>query len=181
MPFQKSSKPNLIYFQKRRGISQVIGSLLLLAIVVPLGSVILFSGTYEIQAFNNEMTNSMEYTNKRIQEDLIFEHTRFNPTDEAVMISIRNTGSVETTIDRITIVNMSDTKLLFKISGIGTFSPTTIPLKESKEINFIATLNPSHPSWDHQDLDDDPNHEYKISVITERGNFFDTIVRKYNT
>jgi len=162
----------------RRGISQIIGSLLLLAIVVPLGSVILFNGTSQINAFNNELSNSFEYRNDGVQEDLVFEHVRFNPADKAVMISIRNIGTVETTVDRITIVNMSDTKLLFKISGLGTLS-TKIPLKESKLINFVAILK--HPSWDFSDIGDDPDHEYKISVITERGNFFDTIVRKYNT
>ena len=152
---------------------------MLLAIVVPIGSVILINGTSEINAFNNELANSYEYRNDGVQEDLVFEHVRFNPGDEEVQLSIRNAGTIETTVDRITILNMSDQKLLFKISGIGTFSPTKISLKESSEITFDATLK--HLRWDYSDPNDNPNHEYKISLITERGNFFDTVVRKYNT
>src|SRR3989337_1179287 len=73
---------------QRRGISQVIGSLLMLAIVVPLGSIILFNGTTEITAFNNEMSNSLEFRNNGIQEDLVFEHIRFDPSTKNVMIPL---------------------------------------------------------------------------------------------
>jgi len=175
--FQKLSKPNFIYFQKRRGISQIIGSLLLLAIVVPLGSVILFTGMYEINAFNNEMSRSLEFTNDGVQEDLIFEHVRFDPASSAVMISLRNAGTVETTIDRISILNMTNQKLIYKITDIGSFVPLVIPLKNSTDIT-IPNTNPEGGSWD---VGGQNGYEYRISIITTRGNFFDTVVRSYNT
>lgn len=177
MIFQKLSKPNFIYFQKRRGISQIIGSLLLLAIVVPLGSVILFTGMYEINAFNNEMSRSLEFTNDGVQEDLIFEHVRFDPASSAVMISLRNAGTVETTIDRISILNMTNQKLIYKITDIGSFVPLVIPLKNSTDIT-IPNTNPEGGSWD---VGGQNGYEYRISIITTRGNFFDTVVRSYNT
>jgi len=175
--FQKLSKPNFIYFQKRRGISQIIGSLLLLAIVVPLGSVILFTGMYEINAFNNEMSRSLEFTNDGVQEDLIFEHVRFDPASSAVMISLRNAGTVETTIDRISILNMTNQKLIYKITDIGSFVPLVIPLKNSTDIT-IPNTNPEGGSWG---VGGQNGYEYRISIITTRGNFFDTVVRSYNT
>ncbi len=177
MIFQKLSKPNFIYFQKRRGISQIIGSLLLLAIVVPLGSVILFTGMYEINAFNNEMSRSLEFTNDGVQEDLIFEHVRFDPASSAVMISLRNAGTVETTIDRISILNMTNQKLIYKITDIGSFVPLVIPLKNSTDIT-IPNTNPEGGSWG---VGGQNGYEYRISIITTRGNFFDTVVRSYNT
>jgi len=79
---------------QRRGISQIIGSLLMLAIVVPLGSIILFNGTTQINAFNNELSNSLEFRNNGIQEDLVFEHIRFDKNSKEVMISLRNAGTV---------------------------------------------------------------------------------------
>ena len=161
----------------RRGISQIIGSLLLLAIVVPLGSVILFNGTTEITAFNNEMSNSLEFRNNGIQEDLVFEHIRFDKDSNKVLISIRNTGSVETTIDRISIVNMTNQKLVFKISDISTFSPIVIPLKNSTDITVDA-VDIEGLTWG---AGDPTGKEYKISVITLRGNFFDTVARAFNT
>ena len=119
----------IVPLKKRRGVSQVIGSLLMLAIVVPLGTVILFNGTSEINAFNNELANSLEYRNNGVQEDLVFEHIRFDPTSKQVMISLRNSGTVETTIDKISIVNMTNQKLVYKITDLSSFAPIKIPLK----------------------------------------------------
>ncbi|MGQ0791831.1 MAG: archaellin/type IV pilin N-terminal domain-containing protein [Nitrosopumilaceae archaeon] len=162
---------------QRRGISQIIGSLLMLAIVVPLGSIILFNGTTEITAFNNEMSNSLEFRNNGIQEDLVFEHIRFDKDSKEVMISIRNAGTVETTIDRISIVNMTNQKLVFKITDISLFSPIVIPIKNSTDITVDA-VDMEGTSWGEGDP---TGKDYKISVITLRGNFFDTVARAFNT
>jgi flagellin-like protein len=167
-----NSKP---FFKKRRGLSQVIGSLLLLAIVVPLGTVLLVNGTTQINAFNNEMS-SLVWNTQGIREELIFEHIRFDPPTGDVTISLRNTGSVETIIDRVTLVNMTDQKILFKIDGMSAFVPITISIKSSTDITIDA--NPEGGSWDSASIIE---KEYKISIITARGNFFDTVARPYNT
>lgn len=177
MILQKSLKPNRINFQKRRGISQIIGSLLLLAIVVPLGSVILFNGTAEINAFNNQLSSGLEITNDGVQEDIVFEHVRFDPASSAVMLSLRNAGTVETTIDRISILNMSNQQLIYKITDISSFAPLMIPLKNSTDID-IPNTDPEGGSWG---VGGQNGYEYRISIITTRGNFFDTVVRSYNT
>src|SRR3990172_12418468 len=162
---------------QRRGISQVIGSLLMLAIVVPLGSIILFNGTTQINAFNNELSNSLEFRNNGIQEDLVFEHIRFDQNTKNVMISLRNAGTVETTIDRISIVNMTNQKIIFKITDISSFSPIVIPLKNSTDVTVDA-VDMEGINWG---VGDPTGKEYKISIITMRGNFFDTVARAFNT
>ncbi len=162
---------------KRRGVSQVIGSLLLMAIVVPLGTVILFNGTSEINAFNNELSNSLEFRNDGVQEDLVFEHIRFDPASTQVMISLRNSGTVETTIDRISIVNMTNQKLVYKITDLSTFAPIKIPLKNSTDITVDA-VNIEGVNWGSGNVD---GKEYRISIITQRGNFFDTVAGAFNT
>ena len=167
----------LLTFQNRRGVSQIVGSLLLLAIVVPLGSVILFNGTAEINAFNNQLSSSLEYSNDAVQEDIVFEHVRFDPASSAVMMSLRNAGTVETTIDRISILNMSNQNLIYKISDLSSFEPLVIPLKNSTNVD-IANTNPEGGSWG---VGGQNGYEYRISIITSRGNFFDTVVRSYNT
>ena len=150
----------------------------MLAIVVPIGTVILTNGTQEINAFNNSMANSLNYTNAGIQEDLIFEHVRFDPLSSEVMISIRNTGTVVTTIDRITLVNMTNQDILFKIDAINTFAPLAIPIKNS--VDFTITANGLEGNvWGAAGTLD--GKEYKISLITTRGNFFDLVARPYNT
>jgi len=162
---------------QQRGISQVIGSLLMLAIVVPLGSIILFNGTTEITAFNNEMSNSLEFRNNGIQEDLVFEHIRFDPNTKNVMISLRNAGTVETIIDRISIVNMTNQKLVFKMDSISLFAPIVLPLKNSTDV-IVDAVDIEGANWS---TGDPTGKEYRISVITSRGNFFDTVARAFNT
>ena len=143
MYFRNLLENNKIFFKNRRGISQVIGSLLLLAIVVPLGTVVLVNGTAEINAFNNEMTSS-----------------------------------VETLLDRVTLVNMTSQKILFSISGVSSVDTTPVQIKDSRLITINANLEPGCPDWD---CGLTTEHEYKISIITARGNFFDTVGRPFNT
>jgi FlaG/FlaF family flagellin (archaellin) len=175
--FTKFLQKNTFTFNQRRGISQVIGGLLMLAIVIPIGTVILFNGTSEINAFNNELSNSLEFRNDGVQEDIVFEHIRFDPSSKQVMISLRNAGTVETTIDRISIINMTNQKLVFKITNISAFSPIVLPLKNSTDVTVDA-VDIEGANWG---IGDPTGKEYRISVITSRGNFFDTVARAYNT
>ena len=157
-----------------------MGALLMLAIVVPIGSVILLNGVTEISAFNNSMANTVDYRNNGIQEDIIFEHVRFNPTSNVVEITLLNAGTVETIIDKITLVNMTNQKILYKIDGLSTFNPTLMSIKNSTTITIDADLSVlSPPQWDAETTP--TSFEYKISIITSRGNFFDTVARPYNT
>lgn len=166
-------------FLKRRGLSQIIASLLMLAIVVPIGSVILVNGMGTIAGFNNSLSNTIDVKNEGIQEDLVFEHVRFDPSDDAVEITVKNIGSVETIIDRVTLVNMTSQNVLFSISGVGTFDTNPILIKDSR--SFVldpVNLEDGCIIWN---CGSTTNWEYKISIITSRGNFFDTVVRPYNT
>ena len=167
-----------IFFKNHRGISQVIGSLLLLAIVVPLGTVVLVNGTSEINAFNNEMSSSVVFNNQGIREELIFEHVRFDPLSDTVEITVMNSGSVETLLDRVTIVNMTSQKILFSISGVSSVDTTPVQIKDSRLITVNANLESGCVVWDCGSATD---NEYKISIITARGNFFDTVARPFNT
>lgn len=163
--------------QKRRAVSQIMGSLLMLAIVVPLGTVVLFGGITEITAFNNSMSNTIEYRNNGIQEDLVFEHIRFEPNSKQVIISTLNTGSVEIIVDRITLVNMSNQDILFKMDSVSSFMPVVLSIENSTDIEIDADF--VKLNW--SDSDNPTNWEYRISIITARGNFFDTVARPYNT
>jgi len=177
MYFKKFVNNIAIPLKKRRGLSQIMGGLLMLAIVVPLGSVVLFSGITEITAFNNSMSNTIEYRNNGIQEDLVFEHIRFEPNSKMVTISTLNTGSVEIVVDRITLVNMTNQKILFDIYSVGSFVPIVLSIQNSTDIDITANF----AGTDWSDSDDPTKWEYRISIITARGNFFDTVARPYNT
>jgi len=182
MYFKKFVNNISIPLKKRRALSQIMGGLLMLAIVVPLGTVVLFSGITEITAFNNSMANTVEYRNNGIQEDLVFEHIRFEPTTKKVTITAFNTGSVEIVVDRITLVNMTNQDILFDIYSVGTFVPIVLPVQKSMDIDINADLlRYGNPLFNWEDGENPTNWEYRISIITARGNFFDTVARPYNT
>jgi hypothetical protein len=182
MYFKKFVNNSAILLKKRRGLSQIMGGLLMLAIVVPLGSVVLFSGITEITAFNNSMSNTVEYQNNAIREDLVFEHIRFEPNSKVVTISALNTGSVEIVVDRITLVNMTNQEILFDIYSVGTFVPIVLQIQNSSDIDIVADLDRYGSTlYNWEDGENPTNWEYRISIITARGNFFDTVARPYNT
>jgi len=181
MYFKNLINDTAIHLKKRRGVSQIMGGLLMLAIVVPLGSVVLFSGITEITAFNNSMSNTIEYRNNGIQEDLVFEHIRFDPATKVVTISALNTGSVELVVDRITLVNMTSQDIIFDIYSVGNFVPIVLNIQNSTDIDIEADLFRYGSPHVWSDGNDPTNWEYRISIITSRGNFFDTVARPFNT
>ncbi len=156
---------------RKRGISQIIGSLFMLAIVVPIGVVILSTGLYEVADFNRFLTVTRDQGINAVREDIIFEHVRFEPSTNQITISLRNISTVETIVDRITIVNMTNQKLVIYNDTLP-LSQSIIHLKDDTDIILFAK---SSVSWTENGKD------YKISITTARGNFFDTVARPYNT
>ncbi len=143
----------------------------MLAIVVPIGVVVVTQGLYEVADFNRYLTVTRDQGLDATREDIIFEHVRFEPSTNQITVSLRNISTVETIIERITIVNMTNQDLLVYNNTLP-LSQTTIQLEDSTDI--VVYADPS-VSWTQDGFD------YKISITTIRGTFFDTIVRPYNT
>ena len=158
-------------FTKKRGISQIVGSLFMLAIVVPIGVVIVSQGLYEVADFNAFLTSTRDQGIDATREDIIFEHVRFEPGSREITVSLRNISTVESVIDRITVVNVTSQELLIYNNTL-TSPLNKLQLEESKDIIVYA---PPGTSWTKDGLN------YKISVTTVRGNFFETTARPYNT
>ncbi len=156
---------------RKRGISQIIGSLFMLAIVVPIGVVILSTGLYEVADFNRFLTVTRDQGIDAVREDIIFEHVRFEPSTNKIIVSLRNISTVELIVDRITIVNMTNQDLLIYNDTLP-LSQSIIHLKDDTDI--VVYADPS-VIWTQDGFD------YKISITTMRGNFFETIARPYNT
>lgn len=160
--------------KKRRAVSQIIGSLLLLAIVTSVGSVILFNGMDEINAFKQNLSNYDQAQNEALQEDIIFEHVRFTPSTDTITIFLRNIGTVETTISSISMVKLGTQDILVEWEDFDLM----IPIKEGSSASLQANLLQGSGTWN------DPYYvdkEYKISIATTRGIFFDTIASPFNT
>lgn len=158
--------------RSRRAVSQIVGTLFMLAIVVPVGTVVVTKGLNQIGEINNHLASGVTFENERGQEDIVFEHVHFDPTSKQVSVSIRNVGTTDSTINKITIVKTETQELLVNDQNLSVNAQTKVGITISEIANISST------QWD------DPlyrNSEYKIAITTENGNFFEISARPFNT
>ena len=160
--------------KKRRAVSQVMGSVVILGVVTSIGSVVLFNGMNQINAFSYDLTFHDKPKNEAFRENLMFEHVRFEPGTDQIILYLANIGTTESTIESITVVKLDTQNILVNWDeSIGTI----IQIKESSD-PIIVNANLNSQTWD------DPTYrtsEYKISITTSKGNFFSTVASPYNT
>ena len=158
--------------RKRRGISQIIGALLMLSIVVVIGIAILLPGLSAIEDFRNVMLVEDE-KNDSFRESLIIEHVNFTPDSQDITLYVRNTGTISAIVDIITIVKIDTQDLLLNVNGIN----DEIFVKEVSKITR-SDANLGGSNWKDSPYND---KSYEISVTTVRGNSFKVIAIPYNT
>jgi len=160
--------------KKRRAVSQVMGSVVILGVVTSIGSVVLFNGMNQINAFSYDLTFHDKAKNEAFRENLMFEHVRFEPGTDQIILYLANIGTTESTIESITVVKLDTQNILVNWDeSVG----TTIQIKDSSD-PVIINANLNSQTWD------DPTYrtsEYKISITTSKGNFFSTVASPYNT
>ena len=159
--------------KKRRAISQIMGSVVLLGVVTSIGSVVLFNGMNQINAFTYDLSFHDKAKNEAYRESLMFEHVRFEPGTNQIILYLANTGTIESTIESLTVVQLDTQNILVDWEDVS----STIKIKESSEpITIDANLNSL--TWN------DPvylDSKYQISITTSKGNFFTTIASPFNT
>ncbi|AFS82859.1 hypothetical protein [Candidatus Nitrosopumilus sediminis] len=165
--------------KKRRAVSQVMGSIVILGIVSSVGSVILFNGMNSISAFTYDLSFHEKSKNEIHREDIIFEHIRFIPNDDDIEIHLTNIGTVESTISNITILKIDTQEII--ANWVDVTEP--IPINTSKKIildssSIILTNGIVTQTWDDTYYVDG---KYKISLTTVKGNFFTTVASPFNT
>lgn len=160
--------------KKRRAISQIMGSVVILGVVTSIGSVILFNGMNQINAFSYDLSFHDKAKNEAYRENLMFEHVRFEPGTDQIILYLANIGTTESTIESITVVQLDTQNILVDWEeGVS----STVQIKESSN-PIILNANLDSLTWN------DPlyrNSEYKISITTSKGNFFSTVASPYNT
>jgi len=159
--------------KNRRGINQIMGSLFMLALVVPIGTVVLTKGLNEAGEISNRLASGITYQNEGGREDVVFENVRFEPAGNEVVVSLRNVGTVDLTINKITMVKGDTQDLLINDKTLAINAQPKVGM----DITVPANLQFSQ-RWD------DPNYvnsEYKISILTSKGNYYETVARPFNT
>lgn len=155
----------------------------MMAVVAAIGSVILFQGLLGIQSFNNVLNGFMTSRVDSTSESLIIEHVRFNSTSSlasncpnppvackfTISIWFRNVGTVDSKITSIKILNMSDQTLVSYQTGLEL--PVNI-----KSTNYVKFNLLTGGIWS---LSNTAN--YKVSIVTDKGNSFNMVAKPYNT
>ena len=165
--------------KNRRAVSQIMGTLVILAIVVSVGSAILFNGMNSISAFTYDLSFHEKSKNQLHREDIIFEHVRFEPNTDNIAINLANIGTIEATISTITILKIDTQEIIANWVEVN----RSIPIKDYQKITldeFVDSeiiLNPISATWDD---DNYLNSKYKISLTTTKGNFFTTVASPFN-
>jgi len=163
--------------KKRRAVSQVMGSIVILGIVSSVGSVILFNGMNSISAFTYDLSFHEKSKNEIHREDIIFEHIRFVPGGDNIEIDLANIGTVESTISNITILKIDTQEII--ANWIDVNEPMQI--KTNQKIILDSSdivLTNGNQTWNDAYYVDD---KYKISLTTVKGNFFTTVASPFNT
>ena len=159
----------------KRGISSVVGTLIMVAVVASIGSVIMFQGLNGINDFNyylSFLTGSKNFS----QENAIIEHVRFDPVTNDLDVWIRNTGTVEFEITKITVVKMDNQVLILNKNP-----RTIVPISEIANIHVLVADMPVGPVWLDAAYSAPPNNIYQISITTLSGNSFETTASPFNT
>jgi len=168
--------PRKLSVKNRRGVSNIIGSLIVLAVVASVGSVILFQGLNQINAFNYDLSlHDKEHVNE-LREDIIFEHVRFEPTTTNIELDLANVGSIDSTISRVTVVRIDNQELIVNREPLN----DTILIEDHTPLVLTSATLPIGPDqfWDSLEYRD---KIYKITVVTSKGNFFSTVAEPFNT
>lgn len=170
--------------RRRRGVSQIIGSLMMLAVVAAAGTIILIQSLQILNDFNTGLHFRSTATIEKIQEKVVITHVRFSGTNDA-NIYIRNTGDLESKVSSISIINrddqtlecidnvaMTDGNCQLEVQSSGTCSSTTLPVSLSTDSTTVLCVTLQN-TWDRND-------DYKVSIVTERDNTFTKFVRPPN-
>jgi len=167
--------PKKLSMKNRRGVSNIIGSLIVLAIVASVGSVILFQGLNQIAAFNQELTLHDTQRNLALREDVLFEHVRFDPDTRELVLFLANIGTTETTIATVTVVNIDTQELILRNTTIN----RTIQIEDHIVISLFPLLpTGGDPKWNSTEYN---ATDYRIAVATSKGNFFDATRAPFNS
>jgi len=170
-------------FSKRRAISQIIGALMMVAIVASVGSVLMFQGINAVQEFTASVGALVGFHTSSAAEDIIIEHVRMDPDTQNVDVYLTNIGTIDVIIRNIKILKIDTQHLVLDVD-----MSERILIHDRNKIIMTADLLPllvlplppaDLPRWG--DPAYSANKEYLISVSTTLGTTFQKGISPYNT
>jgi hypothetical protein len=139
--------------------------------------VILFQGLNQINAFNYSLTFHDREHRDALREDILFEHVKFDPDSGDLILYLANIGSIDSTVASITVVKIDTQELVFAWAEVDSFEEDTILIEDHIIVNKTAILT-GDTTWNQTYYN---TTDYKISITTSQGNFFDTVATPFDT
>jgi len=171
-------------FSNRRAISQIIGSMMMVAVVASVGSILMFQGINGINEFNSYMLGVVGITSNSARELILIEHVHMDSTTNEVEIYVTNYGSVDVLVRSVKMLKIDTQHLLFnyEISETVTIG-NRIMLNATDGLTADLTKlpdgGPVDPDWGNSEYWTD--QEYLISITTAEGSSFQKAVSAFNT
>ena len=158
--------------RSRRGISQVIGSLMMVAIVSTVGSIVVFQALNGIQGFNNLLAGSFSDKKDSASESILIEHVLYQTSlpcssPPCVTIWFRNVGTSNSEIKAIKILDITNQNLILNKDNVN----LSVNIRN---LNWKTYASPDLSGWTN-------GQTYKISVTTKNGNSYTTTTTSFNT
>jgi len=153
---------------KRRGVSEVTGSVIMLGVVGAISALILTSGLSAVTNFQQFLIDT-DVTEEFLEERFVVEFVEFAAGERNVNIFVRNIGLNAVTISSISIVEISDQNQILlpgdAISGDTIIQPRT-------RGTIIAGISASDCALFGVSSDCVLNKTYRITLVTDVGNIY---------
>lgn len=125
-------------YSTRRGVSAIIGSMLMLLIVVVIGSTILALALNNINMFN--LALKVEEANlSRYRSDVIIENIATNTNSNRITIWLRNLGDDNVNITRISVFDMDTQQPIMQQD-----TNMTLVTKQLRDVTYNLTIVRGH-------------------------------------
>ena len=167
-------------FTKRRAISQIIGTMMMVAIVASVGSALMFQGIDGINEFNSYMQGVVGITSNSARELILIEHVHMDPATSGVEIYVTNYGSVDVLVRSVKMLKIDTQHLLFD-NDISELIPigTRIMLNDPGGVTADLSKLGGSATWTNSLYS--AQQEYLISITTAEGSSFQKAVSAFNT
>lgn len=135
-----------------RGVSPIIASLLMFIVVASLGVGLFAYSNNFFQSYEATFSGTLEGRQEKIKERIVIEYVVFRDTPKEIVVYLRNTGQIDSTISSIFVLNNSTGEVLY--------SDTDLDLSLSVE-SFTQRVVP-YAGWE-------SGKSYQVKVVTGRG------------
>ena len=108
--------------RNRRGISEIIGGLLMILVTISIGVAVVAGSSSELNAVTSNFLNLISSNSKTISDNMVIEQVQFNSGLTTADLFVRDVGTTSLRISSVYIVLATNNTLVDRV----TFSPTLL-------------------------------------------------------